>query len=722
MGRTIMKTPKQQPVFGKKLLALVVLLGMANAYADDDEVAALIKNESTVSAGAGFVSGNRADRSIFGQYNGLRDNDSNLLLDVNIIKLDDATGLWTKLQGHDLGLDDRELSFSQNKQGDWKYSVEYNEITHHDMRTINTGLQNAGSLAPKVMSLAAPGTGADLNLQLQRQAVTLSAAKWITPNLLFAASFKNEDKKGAQLSGAGLECSNIGFPSRYPCGSGVANPSGAILVLPDPVNTNTKQIDVKLDYSGDKFLLSGGYYGSFFSDANGALNPSLGSGLYNPNGTPIAPLGASLTGYLTAPIALPPNNQAQQLYVSGNYAITPTTHSTFKYAYTHATQNQSFGNMGLAGWPAGVASLGGGVDTNLLQFGVTARPLPQLGLLANLRYEDKDDKTPLATYNLTAPGAGGMPYTNNYSSSATKLNGKLEASYQLPDQYRAILGVDYASVKRAAPPNLADPAATDFSLALGGLRDKTWEVSYRAELRRTLSDDINGAISYVHSQRNGDEWMRYNTAGTLPMTMLDRTRDKFKLAADWMPTNKLSVQFNLEGGKDSYTGPNASGLRDSGMAALGIDAALNLSEKWKLTGFVNQSDQTQHVSFATLYLAELDDINTSMGLGVAGKPTGRLDVGGNLTYMSDINRYNQSGIAGLPDVTYRVTNLKLFGKYALEKNTDVRLDIIHQHTVLNEWTWGNNGTPFTYSDNTTVAMQPDQSVTFLGASYVCKFR
>jgi hypothetical protein len=280
-------------------------------------------------------------------------------------------------------------------------------------------------------------------------------------------------------------------------------------------------------------------------------------------------------------------------------------------------------------------------------------------------------------------------------------------------------------------------AATDLGLAIGGMRANTRETSYRAELRRSLSDTANGAVSYVHSQRNGDNWTFYgngngktstqpiNPASTLPMTMMDRNRDKVKLSADWSPTSKLSLQFNLENGQDTYTGPIVSGMNSTKMNSYGIDAAFVMSENWKLTGYVNQSDQTLYVNHLAGYLAELDDINTSVGLGVAGKPSSRLDVGGNLTYMDDSNRYNQTlnNVGGaLPNVTYRVTSLKLFGKYSLEKNSDIRVDLVHQNATLDEWTWGNNGTAFTYSDNTTVSMQPNQSVNYLGARYVLKFR
>jgi hypothetical protein len=105
---------------------------------------------------------------------------------------------------------------------------------------------------------------------------------------------------------------------------------------------------------------------------------------------------------------------------------------------------------------------------------------------------------------------------------------------------------------------------------------------------------------------------------------------------------------------------------------------------------------------------------------VIGKlPKGR-EVGGDLLVMNDSNRYQLSG--GLPDVTYRVTRLKLYGKYAVDKNSDIRVDALFQHTKLDEWTWGYNGVPFAYSDNTTVSLQPNQSATFIGATYIYRLK
>ena len=387
--------------------------------------------------------------------------------------------------------------------------------------------------------------------------------------------------------------------------------------------------------------------------------------------------------------------------------------------------------MGLAaGAPAGSSNLGGVVDTNLLQFGLTAQPLTKLHVIANMRYEDKNDKTPVSAYNLTGASPA-VPYSNGYSSSARKINGKLEGAYQLPHNYRATVTVDYATVARAVPPSATSLASTDLGYALGGMRENTRDLGYRAELRRTLSDTLNAAVSYGRSRKNGDSWVIYDPAGTLPVTMMDRVRNKAKMMAEWMPRRNVSVQFNVEEGQDSYTGPTAVGMRDTRMDTYSIDTAYIVSENWKINGYISQSNQTLHVNHGspTTYMADLDDLNTCFGIGVVGKPTVRLDIGGNLSYMNDKNRYNGSwsnGAAvtggGLPNVTYRSLSMKMYGKYALQNNADVRVDLVHQKARLDEWTWGNNGTPFAYSDNTTVTMQPSQSVTFIGASYVYKFR
>ncbi|HSN42006.1 MAG TPA: MtrB/PioB family outer membrane beta-barrel protein, partial [Burkholderiales bacterium] len=382
-----MNIAKKHPGFSQTVIALAVLAAFGPAHAEDgDDLAQLTKPESSVSVGVGAASGGEKDRALFGQYNGLRKDSVNLLLDLDYVKRNDATGTWTTVRGRNLGLDNRELGFSMQKQGDWKFSADYNEITRHDPRTINTGMLNAGTTTPTVNLLSAPGTGSELNLELRRKGLGFGVEKWLTPSLQLEVNFKNEDKDGARLFGKGFACTSSAAPG---CAAGSATATGtARLFVPEPIDSSTKQVDAKLNYSGEKLMLSGGYYGSFYNNMNGTLTPTVPGTLNNPLGTPL-PLSTGLQSILQLPMALPPDNQAHQLYLSGSYAFTPKTRSTFKLAYTHATQDDNFLGSGLTGAPAGRTSLDGVLDTTLAQFGLTARPMPKLFLLANLRYEDK---------------------------------------------------------------------------------------------------------------------------------------------------------------------------------------------------------------------------------------------------------------------------------------------------------------------------------------------
>ena len=730
----IMNSPKQTFGFNQKLLVIALFAAFGPAHADTD-IATLTKPDSTVvSAGLAGVTGDRYDRTIFGQYNGWNKPGGGLLLDFSVVKRDDATGTWLKADGRDLGLDSRELSFSREKQGAWQYSAEYSELVHHDLRTINTGMLGFGSTTPIVSSLATAGSGSNQNLESKRRGVTLGAKMWLRPDLMFEASYKAENKTGTRQSGVGTYCSNaISAASGYACGA----TAGALLMLAEPLSSTTNQFEAKLNFLGNGYNATVGYYGSFYNNDRGSLLPSVGTNLWNLGGTALnraTDPGATLVGFLQQPVALPPDNQAHQFYVSGNYVITPTIRSNFNVSYSQATQNESFSGMGLSGAPAGRSDLGAKVENTLVQFGLTARPLPKLSMLANWRYEDINDKTPVALYN----GA-----STNTGLSSQKAKGKAEASYQLSGDLTATLGADYDWVKRQLPVATTLIPAT----SLSSLREWTEELGYRAELRKSMSDKLNATVAYVHSWREGSHWINlgptsalypapyqvvtygdaYSANGTFPFTMTDLKRDKVRAMVDWMPTDDLSLQFTLEDGRDNYAAPSEKGLHDTGMRSYGVDASWTLSDKVKLTGYVNQTRQTLHVDHNAGYVANLDNLATSVGLGVVGKPSGVLDLGADLAYLDDSNRYglgsgNASAAGVLPDVSYRMTTLKLYGKYALNNSADVRVDLVHQNAKLNEWTWGYAGVPFAYSDNTTVSLQPNQSVTYLGVRYVFKIR
>ena len=770
-----MKTSKQLPGFSRTIIALAVLAAFSPVHAQDAEIAQLITPSSSASVGLGAVSGDSADRAIFGQYNGLRKHDVVGLFDLDYVKRDDASATWMNVKAANLGLDTRELSFSREKQGDWKYSADYSELTRVYPRTINTSMTGIGSTTPNISYLPTIGSGSNVDLQTERKAGSLGFEKWISSSLQFEGNFKSEDKTGARLFGRGYDC------AAYVCGPTGINQANfvknAFLLVPEAIDSTTKQIDAKFNFHDDKLLVSAGYYGSFYNNANGNLSPTVQNRFNNGLGQPLPGYtavagGTSLQNVLQLPMALPPDNQAHQVYLDGSYSLSPKTKANFKIAYSHAQQDDNFLGNGLTGAPVGSNSLNAKVDTTLAQLGFSSRPMDKLSILGNVRYEHKDDKTPTALYNIE-----NTTVWNNGTTSSTKVAGKLEASYRLPANFRGTFGVDYNSVEREVPTSLAD----DNVAGLGALRGKTEEKGYRAELRRNMSETLNGAISYSSSKRNGSDWTSLSTLNPVgasaanlalinaycnglacygqqlsaasilglsattpfPLSMTDLERDKWKLSADWNPTERLSLQFIIENGTDKNTAPfnaiaGGKGWRESAVKLYSVDASFALSDGWSLAAYASHGDQTQHINHSTGYMADLNNLNDTAGLSLTGKLSSKLQVGGNLSYMNDVNKYgldaNSSATGapasaanlaqaaiGLPNVTFRQLGLKLFGKYALNKKADVRVDLIHQRVKFNEWTWGNNGTQFAYADNTTLNMQPDQKVTFVGVTYIYKF-
>jgi len=698
--------------FQRTVLALAVCAAFApvQAQAEDEATSAA---QTTISVGLGAVDGSNADRALFRQYNGLRDQSAVGMLDINYSLRKPETSSWVQFTGSNLLGDTRELGLVWKNPGSWKFTADYGELVHYDPNTINTGLLGASSTTPQVV-VVPQGTGADLELKTKRTSLGLGFTKIISPRLQFAVDLKTENKEGARLFGIGQICSPLITGS---CNTALGS---GVLMLPEPINANHSQVEARLSYALEKLRFSVGYYGSFYRNNNAVLQPNLGG-------------FASTTAPELNSLALAPDNQAHQLDLSGNYDFTGTTHGSFKLGYAQATQNADFAGAGLVG-PAGVANLGAQVNTTLAKIGITSRPIPKLSLLADLRYEDKEDQTPLANYNIVGVNVPAVLATNRDLSNK-KLKGKLQASWQFTSDYRGTLGADYESIDRGV--FTATSAVSGFI----PLRQETTETGVRAELRRRLTSDLSGAISVSSSKRDGSNWLQgsSNAPGVTEVadpatslssaifmpTLADRQRDKVKLFADWQASEKLSLQFSAEDGKDKFSAPSAYSLQSTRMNQFGVDWNYALSDNWALNGYVSQGLQTLNQVRPAGAVLAFDNTNTGVSFGAIGKVNAKLQVGGNLSYSDDRSVYAQSldslagaATGGLPDIVYRQTTLKLFATYALEKKSSVRLNFVHQRASVNDWAWGYNGVPFVYSDGTTVRQNPNQNVSFLGVTYV----
>ncbi len=691
-------------VFPLTAIAAALLAAFGPALAVESEaVARLTQPQSTIEFGLGYAD---SDGRRFGQYTGVNEQGAYGLLNLDLVRRDDATGTWLRFTGRSLGLDNRELRFEHNRQGNWGYFLEFSQIPRFEPLIVNNVVTGIGS--PNLTLPGALTTGTNVDLQTKRERIGLGFDKLLPGNLNLEVRFRNEDKDGARISGRGLQGAPL-TPGSF----------GLFEFAPEPINSTTRQIEVTLGYTGERLQLAGGYYGTTYNNQY--------NGLISTGGIPVAGLTA------LNPIALPPDTLSHQLHLTGGYSFTPTTRGTFKIAYTKAAQDDAF-VTGVPLAPGIGNNAQGRIDTTLVQMGLTARPLPKLSLRANLRYEDVDDKTPIARYFTLGLLPTSTFNGNNEPHSFRTTSGKLEASYALPMAFRLTGGLDYEEKKHNFSP-----------VRVVTHRDKTEETSYRAELRRSMSETVTGALSYVHSERDGSPFMLTTlNNGTIapsgnrvaPINIADRKRDKVRLSVNWTPAEPLSLQFAVDEARDSYAQIHAlgTGPRKGEARNYSVDAAYTLSDKWQGTAWVSRNDtrqeQAQHVGTGTaglVWAAALRNVGDSFGLGVRGKPNGRLEIGADLSH-SDINdeygqqRLNAASpatvVASLPDISTKLTRLNLFGKYAVQKNAGIRLDYIYDRFSTNDWTW----TTWQYAVGTRMLQSPVQKVNFIGVSYYYRWQ
>ena len=675
-------------------LAAALLAALAPAYGQEDEdLARLTKPQSTVEAGVGVVSD---DNQRFGQYTGLHEEGAYGLLGADINRRDDATGTWLRFRGRNLGLDSRDLRFEHERQGNWGYFIDFSQTPRFSPYIVNTTLGGIDTTLQREGAVPAR----DLRLETRRDALGLGVKKQLGAGFDAALSFRHERKDGTRLYGQA---------------------SGRFLV--DPIDYDTNQVEGSVGYTGEKLQLVLGYHGTTFRNANSFVDKLNNVG---------APVG-------TTPVALPPDNQSHQLSLSGGYSLTPTTRAMFKAAHGRITQDERF-TAGLAGALPGIpGSLDGRIDTTLLQAGISSRPLPRLGLRADLRYEDRDDKTPVYVY--TTPGVTTTHNGQNEPRSFRNVIGKLEASYALPADFRVTGGLEREDRKRNTSP-----------VRSVSHRDETEETSYKLDLRRSLSETINGAVSFVHSEREGSDWLvNLRNDGSLgsnlihPLHLADRERDKLRFSLDWTPTEPLSLQLMAEVARDEYSG-RTLGPREGQAQFFSLDAAYALSENWQALAWTSRNDTRAEQAtclgaIATgavgatcpstagsgVWEARLRNIGDAFGVGLKGKPTGVLELGGELSWSRDTGEFRQVAITpgivtpAIPDAEYTITTLKLNARYALAKNSGLRLQYIFDRFKADDWYW----TGWVYADTgtpaTTVRQDPVQDVHFIGASYYYQF-
>jgi len=718
----------RQQTFRLTVLSASLLTMFQPVHAQDATVEELKKPDSFLSIGGGYWT---KDRPQEGQYDGMQKGQGYGLFDFDLVKRDDQTGTWLTLRGRDLGLDTRELRGEWLRQGHMGAYLEYNRIPRESPYTFYTNLNGLGTATQTVPSgTTALGTS-EVHPGTKRDIWDVGFYRNLMPGLEFRASFKNEEKDGYRNWGRG----------------------GAPEFVVEPINSTTRQFESKLQYNVGKLQLEGGYLGSWYdNNAGGYVD------------TRTNPFAANTQYFLTLPL----NNEAHQAFFNGGYNFTPTTRATFKVQYTHATAEENLATKSIPGLSLASSpnNLGGEVNTTLAQIGFTSRPLKDLGVLANLRYYHTQEKTPQARYVWTGTGAPNVDRCNidqtcvdNTPLSFKTWSGKLEANYRLPMDFNLIGGVERSDQDRTIPVgiNSIDPSGVDRQRYVA-FRANLDETTYRVQLRRPMGEMVTGSIAYLYSKRDGSDYSRTNESESdeiNPMHIADRKRNRWRGTLDWTPVDRLSFTFNVEDARDDYTTSDSRpyGLTDGKAQLFSIDASYAINDKWSFNAYLSydKSEANQRAiragSNTLTWLekdGELQDKGFGFGLGIRGAVSEKIKVGADTQYIRTKSSFNEpvtvipvagapnnvlypAGVTGpLDDVENKLTRIRLFAAYAIQKNGELRFDAVYERYKTDDWTWQfANGNSFVYgatTDGTVVSQQPNQQSNFFSVRYIYKFQ
>jgi hypothetical protein len=332
--------------------------------------------------------------------------------------------------------------------------------------------------------------------------------------------------------------------------------------LADPINQTTDQYNLSLNYKADKSFLTLAYYGSVFTN-------DIQSVTWNDVNDPTK----------TATISGAPSNQFHQFSLTGAHSYSSTTKLVMNASYARNTQNEAFIDPVAQGqngqFPLGLpaTSLNGLVITKALNLKLTTKPVTDLGLTVNYKYDDRNNQTPVNTYYFhdanEAAGSGSFAfgplpgsaltvaqlggnlnaYANRpYSKKVNQLN--LDADYKLAKEQSVKVGYDWQQIDRSCTDSWINCADAP----------QTKENTLRAEWRGKVTDALVAKAGYAYSSRT----VNYDENAFLALVPYANVTPTTGVGAG---ATMSAYQYMLANGLTGF-GPAAAYLATTGQAAI----------------------------------------------------------------------------------------------------------------------------------------------------------
>jgi MtrB/PioB family decaheme-associated outer membrane protein len=576
----------------------------------------------------------------FGRYTGLTDDGAFLNANGEVTYRAKDNGDYMNAKVVDLGLESRNVSLEAGRQGKYGVTIDYDQIPNYLKQY--------------------PG----VSIKTERDRTGIKFSTIPGKDWEITGFYRHEKKDGTKEVGA-----TFGFSQTQ--------------ILPVAFNYETNDFGLNLGYKGERFQALISYAGSLFNNDNTAITW--------PNTSPPPATGQ---------IAESPDNQSHQISALLGYQLTDKTRIGAKLAFGHMTQDQDFLPYSYGGTLPTTSSLSGEVNTTLAKFDISSRPSPKLRLEGSYTYSDRDNNTPVNTYNYvitdTIPSLDARQ-NRPYSFEQNLL--RLKAGYRLPKDADLSGGFDYDKMDRTYQ-------------QVTETEDKTlW-----AQLKLHPTDSVEARLKLSHATRDASapettspaaayQNPSYPESGvdyfgaTLPNPLMlafelaDRTRDKIGFDVSYTPTEKLTLGFALDYYKDDYKNmelglTNATGLTFTPSLTYVFSEDLTASTYYTYEKL--DSDQSGREWITGVNIgdwAESDSNKTqTIGLNVNWKAIPKkLDLGADLVYADFSGKIQYPGSTDLPELTSTLTAIGVHGVYKKSDDVSFRADYWYERYKNSDW-------------------------------------
>jgi len=609
-----------------------------------------------------------SDASKFDEYRALQGRTVNVDLGVKLHYLDEsAKYLW--LDAQQLGLASRYLSIEGGKQGSYRIDFDYKQSRHwqfgeaktpylgveSDKLSLSDSLKQSVNDADDLQTIKAQLHNIDV--AQSRKQLAFAINKTFNKRWSSRIGFRYEKKDGVITSGAAI-------------GSAYLNANSVI--LPEPIDYQTRSIDLSALYSGNILQAQLGIRSHFFDNANEYLR---WDNLFTSTGSEVS----------EAQIALPPSSQHHQVYVRLGAQFSEKTQLFYQLnvgrmsqddtllPYTINTQDQSF-NRSLPHVSAEAR-----VDHLHSQVKLSHRATEELKLDGALIYHERNNKTPVSNYDYVILDlADGDNRTNNpydFKDYTAKLASRYRWSEVLNSEVLLRRDVKKRSLQAT---------------------NKTTEDMLGIKSKLNAFESLDMSFQYRYKKRDYDNYA-VTLSGENPLMRkyyLAKMKQHY-LSGElfYLLSESTDLNLSLEYGLTDYHDTDI-GLTDAQNYHVQLDINSMVFEFFNISGYAAleqyRSNQQGSTNGST---ADWEAINTdqvaSLGVGVHAKELfERIEFGINYTMSlaSGKTEYETSLSGGdLPDFESTRHTVNLYGTYRLKENMSLRLSYLLES--YNEKNW-----------------------------------